>query len=256
MNSTTTVPREAGPVRGEWRHLAEPTVSPAAFSPDMLAGLPEPAQRWLSHAITPGTPLWQTVQLSMHGQIRIGRWRPFTATQVIAPPHGYIWAATVRVAGLPVTGYDRLMVSSGEMRWRLLHLIPVMTAGGRDITRSAYGRLASEITLIPTAFGTATWTPGEQPSTVTATWRFGEDTEAASLRIAEDGRLTGGIVNRWGNPGGGPYGRFPFGASIDSEATFGGITIPAEFRAGWWWGTERQEEGEFFRARITDAQFR
>jgi hypothetical protein len=27
------------------------------------------------------------------------------------------------------------------------------------------------------------------------------------------------------------------------------------FRAGWWWGTERQHEGEFFRAEITGAVF-
>jgi hypothetical protein len=26
-------------------------------------------------------------------------------------------------------------------------------------------------------------------------------------------------------------------------------------RAGWWWGTDRQEAGEFFRAEITDALF-
>jgi hypothetical protein len=256
MSATTMVPREAGPVRVEWLRLAEATVRPEPFSPEMTAGLPEAARRWLGHAIAPGTPLWQTAELSMHGQIRIGRWRPFTATQVISPPHGYIWAATARVAGLPVTGYDRLTVGSGEMRWRLLHILPLVTASGTDVTRSACGRLASEITLIPTAFGAATWAPGERPGTVTATWQFGRDTETASLRIGDDGRLLEIMVNRWGNPGGAPYGRYPFGASVESEAAFGGITIPAEFRVGWWWGTGRQGEGEFFRARITGARFR
>jgi hypothetical protein len=41
-----------------------------------------------------------------------------------------------------VTGHDRLSSGTGEMRWRLLRLIPGMTAAGPDITRSAYGRLA------------------------------------------------------------------------------------------------------------------
>ena len=38
-----------------------------------------------------------------------------------------------------MTGYDRLSSGTGEMRWRLLRLIPVMTAAGPDTTRSARG---------------------------------------------------------------------------------------------------------------------
>jgi hypothetical protein len=143
------VPRQARAVRDEWRQLAAATVEPATFDPAALTGLPEPARRWLTHAINPGTPLWQTAQLSMRGQIRLGRWRPFTGHQVITPPRGYIWAATARLAGIPVTGFDRLSSGTGQMRWRLLGLVPVMTAAGPDITRSAYGRLAGEIALIP-----------------------------------------------------------------------------------------------------------
>lgn len=63
------------------------------------------------------------------------------------------------------------------------------------------------------------------------------------------------MIERWGNPNGSPYGRYPFGVTVEAERTFAGITIASELRAGWW-GTSRQEEGEFFRARITDAVFR
>jgi len=69
----------------------------------------------------------------------------------LRPDRTYIWAAT-----------------TGEMPWRLLRLIPVMTAVGPDITRSACGRLAGEIALIPTAFRHATWTPGDHPGTAAA----------------------------------------------------------------------------------------
>ena len=41
-------------------------------------------------------------------------------------------------------------------------LIPVMTAAGPDITRSARGRLAAEIALVPTAFQQ----PGGHPANV------------------------------------------------------------------------------------------
>jgi hypothetical protein len=185
VSAGPAVPREAAPVRREWLRLAVTTAEPPRFEPLMIAALPAPARRWLTRAIAPGIPLWPTVQLFMRGQIRLGQWRPFTARQVLAPPAGYIWAATARLAGLPVTGYDRLSSGTGEMRWRLLRLIPVMIAAGPDITRSARGRLAGEIALIPTAFRQATWAPGERAGTVTATWHFGDDTETAQLRVGE-----------------------------------------------------------------------
>jgi hypothetical protein len=62
-------------------------------------------------------------------------------------------------------------------------------------------------------------------------------------------------VNRWGNPAGAPLGGYPFGVSVEAEAECGDITIPSVLRAGWWWRTERQAAGEFFRAQITSAVF-
>jgi hypothetical protein len=231
------------------------TAAAETFNPAATTGLPEPARRWLNHAIAPGTPLWSRVELTMHGQIKLGRWRPFTARQVLALPDGYIWSARTRLAGLPVTGYDRLGSGAGEMRWRLLRLIPVLNESGSDVTRSACGRLAGEIVLLPTAFRHASWSQGDHANTAVATWRFDDDTEAAELRVTRSGRLAEVRVNRWGNPGGAPFGRYPFGVQAAAESRFGGITIPSVFRAGWWWGTDRQHEGEFFRAEITGAVF-
>lgn len=201
------------------------TATAESFDPAMTRGLPEPARRWLSHVIEPGTPLWPRAELTMHGQIKLGRWRPFTARQVLAPPDGYVWAAKTRLAGLPVTGYDRLASGAGE------------------------------IALIPTAFRHASWSQAQCANTAIATWQFGDDTETAELRVRRSGRLAEIWVNRWGNPGGAPFGRYPFGVQVEAEETFGGITIPSVFRAGWWWGTDRQDEGEFFRAKITGAVF-
>jgi hypothetical protein len=250
------VPGEARAVRRDWLHLAGSTGRRSAFDPAMLAGLPEPAGRWLTHAIAPGTPLWRSVELSMRGQILLGRWRSFTARQVLAPPDGYIWAATARVAGLPVTGFDRLSGGTGQMSWRLLGLFPVVAASGADVTRSACGRLAGEITLLPTAFPRASWLRGERPGTAVASLRLGTHIESAELSVGDDGRLLEVRVNRWGNPDRAPFGRYPFGVSVEAESQFGGITIPSVRRAGWWRGTERQEAGEFFRAHVTSAVFR
>jgi hypothetical protein len=220
----------------------------------MVAELPEPARRYLIHAIAAGTPLWQSVQVSMTGQIRLGAWRPFTASQVIAPSRGYIWAATARLFGVPVVGYDRLSAGSAEMRWRLLDLIPVMTADGPDVVRSAAGRLASEIVLVPTAFSGATWTAGG-PDTAVATWAAGEEQQRVELHLGPSGQLIDLLIQRWGNPNGKPFGRYPFGVNVDQVRTDAGVTTPAVVRAGWWRGNEQQDAGEFFRAHIHTVTF-
>ena len=142
------------------------------------------------------------------------------------------------------------------MDWRLGGLVPVMTATGSDVTRSAAGRLAGEMALAPTTFPAATWTPGADDDRAVATWRIDEQQESAEFQVGADGQLLGVAMHRWGNPDGAPFGRYPFGVAIDAEATFTGVTIGSALHAGWWWNTERQAEGEFFRARITDAAFR
>ncbi len=63
-------------------------------------------------------------------------------------------------------------------------------------------------------------------------------------------------MQRWGDPDGVPFGRYPFGVAIEAEQTYAGVTIGSVLGAGWWWGTDRQPDGGFFRAEITGATFR
>jgi hypothetical protein len=244
------VPREARPVSDAWNSLASQPAPAEPFTPDLVAHLPEPARRWLTHAIPVGTPLCSSVRVRMQGQIKLGAWRRFTARQVITPGAGYIWAATARMVGLPVRGFDRFSSGSGEMRWRLLGVLPVVTAAGDDVTRSAAGRLASEIVLAPTGFRTATWTAGRSPDHVVGTWRIAGESESVELHIGPAGQVRSVLVSRWGNPGGAPFARYPFGCTVHSERAFAGVTIPDTVSAGWWWGTAAESDGEFFRARI------
>jgi hypothetical protein len=248
--------RHVGSVRREWDLLATAGPRPVAFEAELLRDLPEPARRWLTHAIAPGTPLWGSAELAMRGTIRLGTWRTFTARQVLAPPDGYIWAARASFSGLPVVGYDRLSSDTARMRWRLLGLVPVVTAEGPDVVRSAAGRLANEFVLVPTTFRRATWRLGDRPDTAVATWRIGAEEVDVELRVGRDGNLLGAGLQRWGNPDGRPYGYYPFGVTVAAERTFAGVTIASTVRAGWWWDTDRQDDGEFFRAQFTDATFR
>jgi uncharacterized protein DUF6544 len=214
-------------------------------------------RRWLSHAIAAGTPLRTAVELSTRGEIRLGSWRPFTAVQRIAPAGGFVWAATARVFGLPVSGFDRFTGGSGEMRWRLLHTIPVMAASGEQVTPSAAGRHAGELLLAAPAAALEpqiSWA-ADDDAHATALLRSGPDEHAVTLTIAPSGALTELVMMRWGAPGDEPFAPYPFGATLQDEVTVAGFTIPRTVTAGWHYGTDRWSEGQFIRYTVEHAAY-
>jgi hypothetical protein len=75
------------------------------------------------------------------------------------------------------------------------------------------------------------------------------------LDLDPSGQLLAASIDRWGDPGGGEWRLLPFGALFEEERTFDGVTIPSRGRVGWWLGTERWPEGEFFHFEIEDASF-
>jgi hypothetical protein len=61
------------------------------------------------------------------------------------------------------------------------------------------------------------------------------------------------VSDRWGDPDNtGAFNLHPFGGEFTSHQTSGGMTIPDVGRLGWYCGTHRWAEGEFFRYQITD----
>ena len=118
------------------------------FSHSDLEGLPVPVASYFRAAVTPGTPLALSARIHMRGRIKIGRWVPFTAREVLTPHVGFIWAA--RAAGI-VSGSDRFVDGHGEMDWRLFGRLAVMRAAGPDVSRSAAERAAAEAVWVPTS---------------------------------------------------------------------------------------------------------
>ncbi len=229
-----------------------------AFRPDVVSALPETARRYLEHDISPSTKPATAVRLRMHGEIKLKRWLPFAAEQAIVWNRGFIWSATVRINGLPVKGFDRLIDGDGAMRWKLLGLVPVMTASGPDIARSAAGRMAAELCWLPSILCSdhVSWTSSEASH---ANARLTVQGEAAELDLAVDGmgRVESVKMRRWGDPDGSGFRYADFGAVVEGEGTFDGYTMPTRLRAGWYFGTPRFEtEGEFFRCTVDESEFR
>jgi hypothetical protein len=244
--------------RRDWAALARPTGAPAPFSAAATGGLPDGARRWLTHAIAAGTPLRGAAELHMHGEIRLGAWRPFTAVQRLASRDGFVWAATARLFGLPVVGFDRFTRGSGQMRWRLLNALPLIAADGTDINRSAAGRHAGEPLLAApaAALGPQVAWSAVDADRAAARLRAAPHEHEVTLTVAADGALTELVMMRWGTPRGEPFGNYRFGAALGGEVTFDGFTIPRTITARWHYGTERWPAGQFIRYTIDHAEYR
>jgi hypothetical protein len=221
------------------------------FGESELEGLAVAVQRYLRAGIAPGTPLATAARLRMRGLIKIGTWMPFTAYQLLAPRSGFHWSAH---AGGVLTGFDSYADGQGEMRWRLLGLLPVLRASGPDVTRSAAGRAAAQAIWLPTAllprFGVR-WEALDERQLIA---RYGIDAVEieARYRIDEDGHLVSMVFDRWGDPWHtGSWGQYPFGGQITGYSTFDGLTIPSSGRFGWCYGTDRWSDGELLRYEIT-----
>lgn len=240
---------------GLWAELSRtPTEEPSRFDPASLAGLPEPAGRFLTHAIAPGTPLAGSVTLTMEGTIVLDPSRPpvaMTAEQVLTPPRGFVWSARTHGGLMRIRGFDRLGRGEGEMRWKLFGLIPVMRARGEDVTRSAAARLAMEAVLLPSALvpgGPYRWEAVDDDHARYIITILGE-TVSTTLQVDPEGRPLRAWADRWNE---GAYERFEVRLSEEFEA--GGYRLPGRVVAGWRLGDP--DTFPFFDARLTGASFR
>lgn len=239
-----------------WNSLQVSGESEGVFSPEMVEDLPAVAQRYLLHAIQPGTPLARSVQLKMFGMIKVkanAPWMPLQATQILAPGRGFIWKAKVKGAGpLFFRVTDHYAAGEGRMRVALLGLLSVVNASNPDIAKSAAGRLLGESVWLPTAFLPQYGAVWEKVDSLHArvTLTVDDLTTTLTLTIDEEGRLKEVVLPRWEDS----IRQFvPFGVVIEEEQGFGGYTIPSRLRGGWWYGTEQY--GEFVRFTIEQAIF-
>ena len=226
----------------------------------MVADLPGPAQRYLLHAISPGTPLATSVRFTMTGSFSTkpgADWMPLSAEQILAPPLGFLWKAAIKKGIISFSGADYYANNRGLTLFRLWNLIPIVNSKGPDIDKAAAGRLAVESIWMPPAllpFSGAKWEAIDDESAKAILTINGNPFEI-TLFINPNGSLRKISTPRWGNQTDDhTYAFIPFGGEIAQEHTFGGYTIPSNISVGWWFSTNRYYE--FFRATITNAEFR
>lgn len=220
-----------------------------SFEESELEGLPEAVRRYLRTSIEPGTPLARSARIWMHGSVKQGRWWfPFRARQVLAPLHGFVWAA--RVGGILV-GSDRYVDGEATAEWKLFGAIPVARTEGPDVAHSSAGRAGAEAVWVPTAmlprFG-VTWGAGDA-NHLKASYRLDRFDVNLDLMLDDEARVRSIALDRWGGPEREGYVRFVH--QLTRYSSFDGVTIPSAGRGGWFAGTDRWSDAEFFRYEIT-----
>ena len=232
--------------------LADPA-APGSFSENELDGLPDPVRRYFGASIASGAPIARSARFAIRGSIKLGsRWLPFRGREALSPHRGLVWA--VRAAGV-IRGSDRYLVGKGSMDWKLFRLVRVVHADGPDVSRSAAGRVGAEAVWVPSAllprFGVS-WTALDEHD-IAFSYRLDDTDLDVQCMLDGQGRVRTIVLERWGDPDStGKSGRYPFGFEATGYATFDGVTIPSAGRAGWFIGSDRWREGEFFRYEITD----
>jgi hypothetical protein len=193
--------------------------------------------------------------LRQHGEIKVGRWLRYEADWALAPPAGFIWAATSHFGPLFIRGFDRYTRGTGQLRWRIFGRIPFLSVAGRDVSRSAMGRLAGELCFVPAAAlsPAVRWEPLDDRRAVACVDAHGW-THRVTLTVAESGRLERVDLPRWGNPDGKKSREHRFTALLDGpEETFDGFTTPTRCRAGWWHCPDHCADEEFIRFTLDHA---
>lgn len=232
------------------------------FDPKAIADQPEIVQRYLTHAIAPGTPLRPTVILTMDGTFRLGtnddpREFDMHARQILTAPGEFVWVARMDGGGMKISGTDGLEGGHGWTRfWAFGVKSLVNVAATEAVDRSALARPAVESIWAPAALHPALgarWQP-IGPNRADVTLGEGAREVTITLTLDANGAVKNVVTQRWSNENPeGTYRMQPFGGDVLEEHRFSGFTIPSKVSVGNNYGTP--EFFAFFEATIRDADY-
>ncbi len=237
-----------------WSELANlATQSDAVFDPSMVADLPDPARRYFTFSIAPGTPIRTAIRLTMSGDLGRGTkaehsYDPMQAEQILSPPYGLVWKVQAGALG----GSDGAMPDRSWTRFWLFNLLPIVRVDGPDHLRSAFGRVIAEAAIwVPASLlpsDSVTWEPVDD-DTARATVRYGAFTQAVDITVDATGAPTAFLIQRWSNENPAKVFREqPFGGTASEFRLFDGYRLPTRIDGGNHFGTP--DYFPFFKAQV------
>jgi len=226
---------------------------------EMLEDLPTVVRRWLERSNVAGGEFIHSVHLFQRGKMRTssdGRWMPVEAEQWFRTDEpGFIWVADVRAApGIHLAGRDSYMHGKGRMLIKLLSLIKVADASGKETDQGAMLRYLAETVWFPSAALSPYIVWEEVDSTsARATIDYGGIKASGLFRFNQDGDVVSFEARRY-------YDRRE-GATLEnwliqidpgSCREFGGVRVPTRAVVTW-----RLKDGDFtwYRLEVTDIHY-
>lgn len=228
------------------------------YSSEEVADLPSPVRRYFDRVLEEGHPHAVHGRLRQHGEFRLGgadaAWVPLRATQhVETNPPGFVWDATVVVAGLfPVRVFDAYRRGDGLLRARLLGVFPVASAGPSvEMNQGELVRYLAEGVWFPTALlpssgveweaigdRSARATLEDRDVTASVVFHFNENDEVKRVTTVRYRQETNDYVPWTGT----------FGEYEDHD----GVRVPTEARVAW-----KLPDGElpYWRATIDEIEY-
>jgi hypothetical protein len=202
----------------------------------MLAGLPEPARRYLRHAGVVGTTIPRLVRLTQRGRIRSSTeagWMAFEADETYSTnPPAFVWRASFPTPLVPVVlGRDEYLEGSGSIVMKMLAIVPVADAHGSELGAAGLMRYLNEMMWFPAAFlgANVKISPVDDASFAVSITDRGMIAEAV-LFIDAEGQPTNfralrfntgsNTVEAWETP-------------ITAYGTYGGLRLPRTGSAVW-----------------------
>lgn len=202
----------------------------------MLASLPEPARRYLSHSGVIGKPIPSVVRVMQRGQIRNAAdagWMNLEAEETYTTdPPGFVWRAAFPTRALPfVLGRDLYVEGSGSILMKMAAVVPVAAEHGPELGEAGLMRYLNEMMWFPAAFlgPNVTLAPADRDS-FTATIADRGLSATATVFVNAEGNITNfralrfntatRSIETWETP-------------IGAYGEFGGLLLPARGSAVW-----------------------
>ena len=242
----------------------ETFVTPAAsrkevVTKEMLDGLPPIVQKWLERSNVIGKEISYRVHLKQIGEIRTtpdGKWMPINAEQWFKTEKpAFIWIADVKAApGIHLAGRDKYENGKGHMLIKLLSLITVADAEGKETDQGTMLRYLAEIVWFPSAAlnDYIQWKQVDS-TTAKATMNYGGITASGLFKFNADGDVVSFEARRYyDRKGGATLEDWFIQIEPNSCKEIEGIKIPTRSAVTW-----KLKEGDFtwYKLEITDIHY-
>jgi hypothetical protein len=198
-----------------------------------LERLPQPVQNWLQYSQVVGKERIVAARTKHDVTMRLKENQPWLKAQAEqyfrTDEPGFIWAVDIKMAPLVhIVGKDQYIDGRGNMLIKLLSLINVVNASGKEIDQGTLLRYLSEIMLVPTAAlsDTIQW-EGIDSNSAKATMSYKGVTASGVFTFNEKGEILNFVAQRYGDFEGG-YRLETWCAEITEYKEFNGFKVASK----------------------------